>query len=64
VEEGEDTLPVSVQAAIVLVARLTGTGVEALRMEELFTLLGLLPDAPEHQVQRPALARAGRAGGV
>jgi hypothetical protein len=53
VEEGEDASPVSVDAGLVPVARLTGPGVETLGMEEIFTLLGLLPDAPGGEVQRP-----------
>jgi hypothetical protein len=53
VEEGEDAPPVTVDAGLVPVARLTGPGVETLRMEEIFTLLGLLPDAPGGEVQRP-----------
>jgi hypothetical protein len=64
VEEGEDALPVTVDAGIVPVARLTGPGVEALGMEEIFTLLGLLPGAPGGEAQRPALALAGSRGGV
>jgi len=64
VEEGEEALPVDVHADIVPVARLTGPGVETLRMDEIFTLLGLLPDAPGGETQRPALALAGRAAGV
>ena len=63
-EEGEDALPVSVHAAIVLVARISGPGVEALRMEAIFTLLGLQPDAPGGEAQRPALALAASAAGV
>jgi hypothetical protein len=64
VEEGEDALPVSVHAAIVPVARITGPGVEALRMEAIFTLLGLRPEAPGGEAQWPALALAGSAAGV
>jgi hypothetical protein len=64
VQEAEGTLLASVHAAIVPVARLTGPVVEALPMEEIFTLLGLLPDAPEGEAQRPALALAGSAAGV
>jgi hypothetical protein len=64
VEEGENALPISVHAAIVPVARITGPGVEALRMEAIFTLLGLRPDAPGGEAQRPALALAGSAAGV
>ena len=45
-QEGEGALPLHVCATMVPVARLTGPGVEALRMEELLMLLGLLPDAP------------------
>jgi hypothetical protein len=56
VKEGEGTLPVSVRAAIVPVARLAGPGVETLRMAEIFTLLGLRPDAPGGEAQRPVLA--------
>jgi hypothetical protein len=54
VQAGEGALPISVRAAMVPVARLTGPGVEALRLEELLMLLGLLPDAPGSAVQRPA----------
>ena len=61
VKGGEGTLLASVRAAIVPVARLTGPGVEALRLEEILTLLGLLPDAPGGEAQRPAPALAGRA---
>jgi hypothetical protein len=64
VQEGAGTLPASVRAAVVPVARLTGPAVEALPMEEIFTLLGLLPGAPGDEAQRPALALAGRAAGV
>lgn len=64
VQEGEGNLPASVHTAVVPVARLTGPVVEALPMEEIFTLLGLLPDAPEGEAQRPALAFAGRAAVV
>jgi hypothetical protein len=64
VEEGEDALPVTVDAGTVPVARLTGPGVEALGMEEIFTLLGLLPNAPGEEAQRPALAPAGSTAGV
>jgi hypothetical protein len=64
VQAGEGALPVSVRAAIVPVARLTGTGVEALQMEELFMLLGLLPDVLGGEEQQPALALASRAAGV
>jgi hypothetical protein len=64
VEEGEDALPVGVHAGIVPVARLTGPGVEALGMEEIFTLLGLLPDAPGGEAPRPALALSGSAASV
>jgi hypothetical protein len=64
VEEGEDTLPVSIRNATVPVARLTGPGIEALGMEEIFRLMGLLPDASEGEVQRPALADTGSAAGV
>jgi hypothetical protein len=58
VEEGEHALPVSVHTGIVPVARLTGPGVETLGMEEIFMLLGLLPDAPRGEAKRPALAQA------
>ena len=64
VQEGASAMPISVRAAMVPVARLTGPGVEALRLEELLMLLGLLPDAPESAAQRPALVPAGRAAGV
>jgi hypothetical protein len=64
VQEGEDALPVSVHADIVPVARLTGPGVEALGMEEILTLLGLLPDAPGGEAPRPALALSGSAASV
>jgi hypothetical protein len=58
-EEGIDALPVSVHAAIVPVARITGSGVEALRMDAIFTLLGLLPDASGDEAQRPASSPGG-----
>jgi hypothetical protein len=64
IQEGEGALPLSVRAATIPVARLTGSGVEALRMEELFMLLGLLPDAPGSAAQQPALAPACRAASV
>jgi hypothetical protein len=64
VEVGADALPVSLDADIVPVARLTGPGVEALRMEEIFTLLGLRPGAPGGEAQRPALALARSAAGA
>ena len=64
VQEGASAMPISVRAAMVPVARLTGPGVEALRLEELLVLLGLLPDAPESAAQRPALVPAGHAAGV
>jgi hypothetical protein len=63
VQEGEGTLFASVRAATVPVARLTGPAVEALPMEKIFTLLGLLPDAPGGEAQRPALELAGSRGG-
>ena len=63
-QEGEGALPIHVRAGMVPVARLTGPGVEALRMEELFMLLGLLPDAPGSPAQQPALAPASRTAGV
>jgi hypothetical protein len=56
VEVRADALPTSVSAGIVPVARLTGPGAEALRMDEIFALLGLRPDAPGGEAQRPALA--------
>jgi hypothetical protein len=56
VQEGEGTPLTGVHAGIVPVARLTGPGAEALPMEEIFTLLGLRPDAPGDEAQRPALA--------
>ena len=64
VQEGEGALLESVHAAIVPVARLTGPEVNTLRMAEIFTLLGLLPDTPGGEAQRPALALAGSAAGV
>jgi hypothetical protein len=64
VQEGEGTLLASVHAGILPVARLTGPGVEALPVAELFTLLGLLPDAPAGDGQRPARALADSAAGV
>ena len=60
-QEGEGALPLYVRAAMVPVARLTGPGVEALRMEELFILLGLLPDAPGSATSSRTCARV--AGG-
>jgi hypothetical protein len=63
-QEGEGALLASVHPAIVSVARLTGPVVEALPMEEIFALLGLLPATPGGEAQRPALARAGSAAGV
>jgi hypothetical protein len=63
VEEGDEALPVTVHAGIIPVARLTGPGVEALGMEEIFTLLGLLPDAPRGEAQRPPSPRATAASG-
>ena len=46
VQEGASALPIRVRAAMVPVARLTGPGVEALRLEERLMLLGLRPDTP------------------
>jgi hypothetical protein len=63
-QEGEGTMLAGVRAAIVPVARLTGPGAEALPMEEILTLLGLLPAAPGEGAQRSALALAGSTGGV
>jgi len=63
VQAGEGALPVRVRAATVPVARLTGPGVEALRLEELLMLLGLRPAALGSVAQRPALARASRTAG-
>ena len=64
VQEGAGALLASVHAAIVPVARLTGPEVKALRMAEICTLLGLLPDAPRSEVQKHPLARAGSTAGV
>src|SRR5262249_37457984 len=64
VQDGASALPIRVRAATVPVARLTGPGVETLRLEELLMLLGLLPDAPGSAVQCPALVRAGHTAGV
>jgi hypothetical protein len=63
-QEGEDALAVSIHAGRAPVARLTGPGVEGLRMEAIFTLLGLRPDALGGEVQRPALALACSATGI
>src|SRR5215471_13833041 len=57
-QEGEGTLLASVHAAIIPVARLTGPEVKALRMAEIFTLLGLLPDAPRSKAQQHTFACA------
>jgi hypothetical protein len=46
VGERETALPVGVDAAIAPVSRITGPGVEVLRMEAIFTLLGLQPARP------------------
>jgi hypothetical protein len=59
VQEGASALLASVHAAIVPVARLTGPEVKALQMAEIFTLLGLLPDASGSEVQQHPLAHAG-----
>ena len=64
VQEGESALLARVHAAIIPVARLTGPAVEALPMEKIFTLLGLLPNASGGEAQWPALALAGSAAGV
>ena len=64
VQGGKRALLASVRAGIVPVARLTGPVVEALPMEEIFTLLGLLPDTPGGEAQWPALAPAGSMAGV
>jgi hypothetical protein len=61
VEVGADALPAGVHTGLVPVARLTGPGVEALRIEEIFALLGLRPGAPEGEAPRPALTLAGSA---
>ena len=63
-QEGEGALLASVHAAIVPVARLTGPEVQALRMADICTLLGLLPDAPRSKAQQHTLARAGSPAGV
>jgi hypothetical protein len=63
-QEGEGALLASVHAAIVPVARLTGPEVQALRMAEICTLLGLLPDTPQGEAQKQTLARVGRMAGV
>src|SRR5262245_58042304 len=63
VQEGAGALLASVHAAIVPVARLTGPAVTALRMAEICTLLGLLPDASGSEVQQHPLACAGSTGG-
>ena len=55
-QDGTSALPIRVRAAMVPVARLTGPGVEALRLEERLRLLGLRPDAPGSAAQRPTLA--------
>jgi hypothetical protein len=60
----EGALLASVHAAIVPIARLTGPGVKALRMTEICTLLGLLPDAPGSEAQKRTLALAGSTAGV
>jgi hypothetical protein len=64
VQEGEGALLASVHAAIVLVARLTGPEVKALRMAEICTLLGLLPDTPGGEAQKYTLALVGSPAGV
>jgi hypothetical protein len=64
VRKGGGALLTHVHAATVLVARLTGPGVEDLRMAAIFALLGLLSDAPEGEAQQPAPARVGSAAGV
>ena len=60
----EGALLARVHTAIVPVAGLTGPGVEALQMEELFILLGLGPAASRHKAQQHPLARANSAVGV
>ena len=62
--EDEGALLARVHSAIVPVACLTGPGVEALQMEELFILLGLEPAASRHKAQQHPLARANSAVGV
>ena len=64
VQEGEGALLASVHTAIVPVARLSGPEAKALRMAEIFTLLGLLPDVPRSEAQKHTLARAGSTAGV
>jgi hypothetical protein len=64
VQEGAGTLLASVHAAIIPVARLTGPEVKALRMAEIFTLLGLLPDASGSEAQQHTLEYAGSTAGV
>jgi hypothetical protein len=56
VQGGAGTLPVRVHAALIPVARLTGPGVETLQLAEIFTLLGLRPDAPRGEARRPVRA--------
>jgi hypothetical protein len=64
VQEEEGALLASVHTAIIPLARLTGPGVKALRMAEIFTLLGLLPDAPGSEAQEHTLACVGSTVGV
>jgi len=62
--EDEGALLARIHSAIVPVACLTGPGVEALQMEELFILLGLGPAASRRKAQQHRLARANSAVGV
>jgi len=64
VQEGEGALLASVHAAILPVARLTGPEVQALRMAEIFTLLGLLPDTLGSETQKHTHVCAGSMAGV
>jgi len=63
-QAGEGALLARVHTAIVPVVRLTGPEVQALQMAEIFTLLGLLPDASGREAQQPILAPAGSLAGV
>ena len=63
-QEGAGALLASVHAAMVPVARLSGPDVKALRMAEICTLLGLLPDAPGSAAQKHTRALAGSTAGV
>ena len=63
-QAGAGALLARVHTAIVPVVRRTGPAVQALQMAEIFTLLGLVPDASGREAPPPILAPAGSLAGV